>query len=124
MEITIINSNLYVYILVMLISAFLLFTNKQEFNKENLISYLIYLTNKIIMFTLFVSFLIINIFVLVDLEQTQITNFIIELSNMILFYALFNYSIFYSLKFIGWAIEFFKKNELLTFSLLKEVKTK
>lgn len=118
--IEIIINKIWVYMFIFIVVGFLFFKLKQDFKPERLLDYTIFLTTKIILFFIFISFLLIIVMSLLDGSQTLIDNFIQELSIGLLYYALFNYGVFGVLKGIIYFVDFFKKNDLLAFSLLKE----
>jgi len=124
MAIEIILNKIWIYGAIFLLSGFFLFRLKLDFNPDKLLDYAILLTTKLILFFVFMSFLLICIMSILDGTQTKIHSFIEEITLGLLYWALFNYVLFGALKLIIYFVDFFKKNDLLAFSLLKEVNKK
>lgn len=120
MEISIILNNLYTYIFLVCITGYLLLKDIKPFNKEQLIDYLIYLTSKIILFVCFNSFIIVAILTLLNIEYNAVNYYIQDMFKALLYYATFNYAIFYLIKFVSWFVDFYKDNDLMHFAISKK----
>lgn len=120
--IEIINNYFWVYGLISLVSLMVLIYYKIDFSKEALIDYCIYLTNKILLFSIFLSFMIISLILLLESTAPNTIDFTKNLIVIFLKYGFINYSILYIFKFSQWLMEMVKKNEISGFEFLKEIK--
>lgn len=120
--ITIINNYFWVYGLISLLSLIVLIWYKVDFSKEALIDYCIYLTSKTLLFSMFLSFMLISIIMLLESTTANITDFTKNLIVIFLKYGFINYSILYLFKFGQWLMEMVKKNDIAGFEFLKEIK--
>lgn len=120
--ITIVNNYFWVYGLISLFSLIVLIWYKIDFSKEALIDYCIYLTSKTLLFSMFLSFMLISIIMLLESTTANITDFTKNLIVIFLKYGFINYSILYLFKFGQWLMEMVKKNDMAGFEFLKEIK--
>lgn len=118
MVITITSNNLEMYLIVIVISLFLLIKIKKEFSEEGLLDYLIFITTKIILFFVFLTCLFISM-ILIITPSYNVLGFLSETISALLLYAFFNYGLCYFLKFWIYIKEFSEKNDLYTIKLLK-----
>lgn len=118
--ITITPNYTYLYLVISLVSLYLIIIYQKQFSQESLIDYLIYLTMKIVLFVSFFSFLLIFLVMILNGSQTNTDYFLNNLANNVLTYLLFNLGLFYLIVFIDWVKEMFIKNDLYSYSLIKK----
>lgn len=120
--ITIINNYFWVYGLISFICLLALIYYKLDFSKEALIDYCIYITHKTLLFSIFLSFMLISIIMLLESTTANISDFTKNLTVIFLKYGFINYSILYLFKFGQWLMEMVKKNDISGFEFLKGAK--
>jgi len=114
------NSNVWVYLFLTLLSLFILFKYKEDFNPKALIDSLIYLTHKVNLLILFFTFLCMFMFTIVDFTDPKIITFFEDTAKGLLYYSFFNYSIYYGIKLISYMKKFFKDNDLNVWVFIKD----
>lgn len=106
----------WIYVVLALISLYLLFRKQESFNGEDIINSLIRLSNKIVLFWVSVTFLFMSFFGFIDPTNIKILNFFKDTLNVMIYYIILNYGTLYLLKLFNWCIEFVKENDLLYLS--------
>jgi len=121
--ITLIYSNVALFLVLSIMTLVILLKYKEKFKADDLINGFIILTNRVVLFILFMTFLVCGVFALVDISNDKIITFLKEVFTGLAYYGFFNYGIFYLVKLINWLIQFFKDNNLFGFSYFsKELK--
>lgn len=108
----------FLYGLLFIFLLYVMIKYKEEFDSDNLIRYLIYLTNKVILFWGAFTFVLAFMMVLTNYSSTKIEEFFKGVFFILFYYVFINYGIYYGLKLIHWAIKFFKDNDLYAISYL------
>jgi len=118
--IEIIYNNNLLYLGLFLITLYVLLRYKLIFNKDNLLDYFIYLTNKLFLFLIMLNSLI--LFLVTLILEIDITNFINIIFPNLLYYITINYLVFYMIKFIYYLIKMVKENELFGINDFSKIK--
>jgi len=113
-------NEVYLYVFLTLLFIFFLVKYKQKIDNKNIINYIIYLTNKIILFILFVVFLFASFLTITEVDKNIIISFIKENVRGLIYYSFFNYIILYGIKLIHFFKEFFKKNDIFGISYISK----
>jgi len=114
------SSNVWIYLVLTLLLLYGLIKYSKPFSIDSLIDSLIYLTNKVSMFFLFITFSFAFMFSLLDFTNTQLNYFLQDVFNGFLFYWFFNYAVFYGIKAIYWFKDFYKETDLFAYSLFED----
>jgi len=118
----ILSTYIYVYLFIMLVSLYFLFTYKKEFKADDLIESFIYLTHKVILLHIFITFGFAFIFIMIDSLNSKIPIFLQENITGLIYYSMFSFSLYYGLRLINWFKSFYKENDLFGISYFKTSK--
>lgn len=111
-----------IYLALSLLCLWLIIKKTDKFNGQDLINSLLRLTNKIILFTMFITFVFMSVFSIINPLDEKIITFFKANTFLLIYYLAINYGVYYLLKFIDWCIFFVKENDLMNLSYFnKEV---
>ncbi len=110
-----------IYAAFLLLTLYFLIKLKQEFDSDNLVSYLLYLTHKIILFWLFVTFTMCFIMGLTTYSTEEMKVFLKDMFFPTFYYAFINYGVLYSIKFMYYCIEMAKKTDIYAISYFSKI---
>ena len=114
------SSNSWIYLLVSVAILFIMFKYKQDFNIKDLINSMIYLTHKVGLFFLFLTFFLAFIYSIVEFPNDKITAFFGEVMRGMMYYWFFSYGIFFGVKLIYWFKDFYARNDLFTYAFFDD----
>lgn len=109
------------FIILSLIVLYFLITYTKPLNAKSLLDYFIYLTNKVILLTMFIVFAFISFLSSVTIDYDKVAILMNEYARALLYYAFFNYSVFFGLKLIMYMKEFFKEFDLFAISYIDKL---
>lgn len=108
------------YIIVSIACLVLLIMSKKEFNSKDLVNSFISLTNKVVLFVIFISSLFAFIFEFLNVEGADVLTFMSDIFNGLLYFCLIVYGVFYLLKLFSWMREFARENDLMYISYFEK----
>jgi len=120
-------TNYLFYIVISMLCLVLLIRMNKEFKPKDLVGSFISLTNVIVLFVLFVSFLLAFVFEFLDVSGVDVLGFITQVINIVLYFCLIGYGTYYVIKLFAWMRNFVKENDLMYLSYFEkkaEIKVK
>lgn len=111
------SSNSWLYFIGLITCLYFIIKYKEKFNVEDIVSYFIYMTNRVNLILLFFMFTFMFIFSLADFTNPKIIDFFKEISIGLVFYSFFSYAVYFGILLIPKIKTFFKDNDLFTYSL-------
>lgn len=117
--INIINNFTLLYIILTLLCLYFIIMYNKEFSMQSLVDSFIYLSNKLNLIILFLTFLFMFIFELLGYHDAVII-FFRESINGILYFSMFTYTLFFGIKLTYWVKSFSKDADLFGFSYINK----
>lgn len=114
------NGGMWVYLIMILISLFLIIRYKKEFDTKDLLDYFIYLTNKVSLIFIFGVFLFMFLFTLVGFSESNLNIFLTENIRGLLYYGFFTYFTLFGLNLIYFVKDIIVKGDLWGMSLINK----
>lgn len=83
----------YLFLFISIGMLYLFITHKREFNKDNLREYFLYLNNKFLIFIIMINSFIVFISQFSTISYLDLLNYLVQISQNIVFYSFVTYSI-------------------------------